>query len=110
MCCIGADTPRVPQMALQSRFLSAPPIAAVPQIAEFAPAQIFSPQIKAVHTGVAKQASATFVLEAIIEFLSDECRFFMRFAFLLLAINDCSAGLSSRNTCAPNEICAPNHI
>lgn len=69
----GGQIPKVPQMALKSCFLLAPPLAKVPQIAELAPAKSFRPQIRAVQAGIARRTSACSTLELTIEFISDEC-------------------------------------
>jgi hypothetical protein len=75
--------PEVPQMALKSCLLVAPPIAEVPQIAESAPGKTLAPHVIAVHTGVARRTAALFMVDWTIGFISDDSRFFMSFALLL---------------------------
>lgn len=123
-CFTGAQMPQVPQMALQSCRLVAPPIGAVPQIAEFKPETALKPQIKAVHTGISTLTAALFIVdrtigvERTIGLISDDGKFFMRFAFvffmrfaflLILVYND-GAGLIGGSTGAPDHVGAPNHI
>lgn len=109
-CRIGVQRPEVPQMALKSCLPLAPPTAEVPQIAEFRPEKTLRPQIAAVLTGVARRTAALFTVDWTIELISDDCRFFMSFAFLLHRVENHSAGLISRSTCTPDYVGAPNHI
>lgn len=80
----GGQMPAVPQMALRSCFRLTPLVPEVPQIAESAPVRVFRPQIRAVHAGIARRTAACSMLELTIEFISDDCSFFMNFAFLIV--------------------------
>jgi hypothetical protein len=110
----GAQMPEVPQMALKSCLWTLLPFAVVPQIAEFALEKSLRPQIKAVHTGIARLIAALFMPEVTIEFISDDRWFFMSFAFpffmgiafLLITVDHDGA---VRNTGAPDYAGAPNH-
>jgi hypothetical protein len=101
-------------MALKSCLWTAPPLAAVPQIAEFVLETTLRPQIKAVHTGIARLIEALFMPEVTIEFISDErwffmsfaFPFFMRIAFLLITVDNDGA---VRNAGAPDHAGAPNY-
>jgi hypothetical protein len=105
----------VPQMALRSCLRLAPPMPAVPQMAEFVPAALTClPQIWAVDIGIAGLIGTLFRLEQTIELLSDDHWFFMSFAsffisftFLLIAVDDDGA---VGNTCTPDHTCAPNYV
>ena len=43
--------------------------------------------MRAVHAGIARRTAAPSMLELTIEFISDDCKVFMSFAFLLIAVD-----------------------
>jgi len=105
----GGQIPAVPQMALRSCLRLAPPIPKVPQIAESTPGSVFRPR-RAVHAGITKRTAACSMLELTIEFISDDCSFFMSFAFLIVQIVDNSAGFVHWYAGTPNHAGAPDNV
>jgi len=101
-------------MALKSCLRTVVSLALVPQIAEFALETALRPQIKAVHTGIARLIEVLFMPEVTIEFISDDRWFFMSFAsfffmgiaFLLITVDNDGA---VRNAGAPDHAGAPNY-
>jgi hypothetical protein len=103
----------VPQTALDGGVQLSPRAADVPQTAEFPPGKTSRPQVTAVVTGTTKRMAALlaalFMVYKTIGFISDDIRFFMIFAFLLLAIVNQGACFIHRNTRAPDNACAPDY-
>lgn len=74
-----------------------------------------TPQIGEVFTGIAGRTAAMFRLGRTIEFISDEsiffmslALFFMNFAFLLFAVDNCGVRLTSWDICAPDQAGTPD--
>jgi hypothetical protein len=95
-------------MALHFCVAFVPEIAAgAVQIKALAPEKACLPQISEVLTGVAKRTPALIMIDGVIGFISDDFKFFMRVAFLLIAVHNDGA---YRNTRTPDHVGAPNHI
>ncbi len=103
----------MPQTALDGGIQPHPCASDVPQTAEFPPGKASRPQVTAVFTGAAKRTAALFaglfMAHKTIGFISDDIRFFMIFAFLLLAVVNESACFIHRNTGTPDHAGAPNY-
>lgn len=100
-------------MALKFCVPLAPLYAEVPQIAEFAPGRNSRPRIAEVLTGIARRTAASlevwFMVFRTIGNISDDSSFFIRFAFLLLAVDGGRGCFAVRNTRAPDYAGAPNY-
>jgi len=77
------------------------------QIKALAPEKHCLPQISEVLTGIVGRAEAWFMMNGTIGFISDDFKFFMRVAFLFIAVDNDSA---YRNTGTPDHAGAPDYI